>query len=726
MQTKISTLMAKLIESSWLAALVLVPIFFNPHSERIFDEEKVLLLRSIAGVIVVGLAIWIVEEGRGAFAVGGRPIWRVPLVVPALLVTGAWTLSTACSVSPRISFWGAHLRTQGLYTWAAYITIFAAMVFLVRQRAQVQRAVTAVLLASVPATTYAVVQHFGGDPIRWTSDVSDRVLGTAGNPIFISAYLIMVVPLTLVQVIEQCARLLEPPAVAGSRSRLPIALLVVAYILLLFLQVLAIIYSQSRGPEVGLGVGLILFFTVLAVLYRLRWLVLAVTGATLGAALFLVVFNLPHSPLSGLRDVRYVGRFGNILGSPDGSTRVRTLIWQGATALLADRPARDLIGYGPDTMYLVYNRFYPPQLGHFESRDSSPDRAHNESFDALIMTGLFGFLAELTVFLSFFYYVLRWLGMISTPEERNAYVGSVGIGGAVGGLAPYFIEGGFRYSGVGLPAGIGVALMAYLLVFANTRGRKAPTVARRDGLLLAGLLAAVAAHFVEVHFGIALVATRLYFWTYAALAVAVGVPLLRGHTELGVDAVTEGRQPLLTGDLLGLSPMVGLSVVAVTFGFYSPSVDLTGKGFMILWVFCGVWLLGALIIIAESATEPGAYGRWTGRLGAYATNSIGLWLLFFAVYKWWLDWRLTTGGLSPDVVHAIGSYQANTVTIFSLFVGVAIAFTTAIAFLRDRELPAAGTGRTGWRPLAYLVVLFTAVPILVRANLNSSRADGFA
>ena len=41
-------------------------------------------------------------------------------------------------------------------------------------------------------------------------------------------------------------------------------------------------------------------------------------------------------------------------------------------------------------------------------------------------------------------------------------------------------------------------------------------------LLLVGLVAAIAAHFVEINAGIAIAATRTYFWVFAALLVVVG------------------------------------------------------------------------------------------------------------------------------------------------------------------------------------------------------------
>jgi hypothetical protein len=46
-------------------------------------------------------------------------------------------------------------------------------------------------------------------------------------------------------------------------------------------------------------------------------------------------------------------------------------------------------------MWVAFNRFYPPELAHYEARNASPDRSHNETFDSLVRTGLLGFAAQL-------------------------------------------------------------------------------------------------------------------------------------------------------------------------------------------------------------------------------------------------------------------------------------------------------------------------------------------
>src|SRR5713101_1407374 len=121
--SQLSAVVARLIEGGWLAALVIVPTFFDPHTVRTFDADKILLLRSIALVMFLGLVVWIVEAGRAASTRAGRSLWHAPIVAPMVLLTAAYGLSTVCSIAPHVSLWGSYFRCQGLYTWLSYVTV---------------------------------------------------------------------------------------------------------------------------------------------------------------------------------------------------------------------------------------------------------------------------------------------------------------------------------------------------------------------------------------------------------------------------------------------------------------------------------------------------------------------------------------------------------------------------------------------------------------------------
>jgi hypothetical protein len=161
------------------------------------------------------------------------------------------------------------------------------------------------------------------------------------------------------------------------------------------------------------------------------------------------------------------------------TSRVRVLIWEGALDLILPHEPlqfpdgsedrwnviRPLIGYGPESMYVAYNRFYPPELGTIEARNASPDRSHNETFDALVITGLLGFLVWQILYLSVFYYGFKWLGVVRSKRERNLLIGlwiGVGLLTALG----FSLWRGPEYLGVALPFGSIGGLALYLIYYA--------------------------------------------------------------------------------------------------------------------------------------------------------------------------------------------------------------------------------------------------------------------
>ena len=54
--SKLSVFCEKLIEACWLAAIILAPLFFNVYSSRVFEPDKISLVRSLA---LVMLAAWL-------------------------------------------------------------------------------------------------------------------------------------------------------------------------------------------------------------------------------------------------------------------------------------------------------------------------------------------------------------------------------------------------------------------------------------------------------------------------------------------------------------------------------------------------------------------------------------------------------------------------------------------------------------------------------------------
>ncbi len=579
--TRLEQLSEGVIEAGWLVMLAMAPLFMNPYSARTYEPDKTALVRSI---VLVMLAAWlwkVLSGGRAYVPVNGseqlseaqaRPNWRevlgsllrIPLVTPALVLAFSLVLGSILSVDPRLSWYGSYPRFQGAWTQLTYIVVFGLVLAHLRSGLQWRRISFVIIMTSFLVSFYALLQVLGLDPLPSAIGWS-RAFSTLGNPIFLAAYLLMAIFVTVFEVLRfvsesrgQSGIENEAPQLR-SRRRLGLAALVGVVIL----QITAVVLSQSRGPFLGLLAGGYVFALILALTLHgwargqqgltpglnrlLRWAWLGIIALGVLGLLFLIVFTMPSSPLESLHGVPYLGRLGTILNFESNTAQVRLLIWQGVVELLSSgeplrepdgavdklHAVRGWIGYGPETFSLAFNPHFPPALGQREGRGDVPDRAHNETFDALVMQGLIGYAAWLAIYCGMFYLCLRRLRMIRTRWQQLSFWLNLALGAALGAIAPYQLTGRWVLSGVGLPAGLIMGLIVYVTLEAvldRTGRAEARPLGARDFLLMA-VLATVVAHVVEVHFGIAIVSTRLYFWFLAAVAVCVSCDWLPLQSE---------------------------------------------------------------------------------------------------------------------------------------------------------------------------------------------------
>jgi len=909
MQTKLSIFCEKIIEAGWLSAVIVVPLFFNVHSSRVFEPDKLSLLRSIALVMIVAWLVKSLEEFVGRPK--GTPTERgsrmrafllTPLVLPTLLLVAVYVLTTITSVVPGISFWGSYPRLQGTYTFISYVVIFLLMLNTLRSRQQVERLLTVIIVTSFPIALYGIVQHFELDPLPWGGDVTARVASNMGNAIFVAAYLIMVVPVTIgrfvinLQVFEvpvslgegdgrrapnllwtiayglllalqalclmyvfiyllfflsdvdhvaggsSYSALLVSGALASlsmvlfstlvsARLRLPNAawvasrvmlfagqslalsyflllifrlnyvvltggvaaefvalgavmllfvvsfwfafreeavgphLLGVLYGFVLSIQLICIFFTKSRGPWIGLLAGLFVLVFIFGVRRRMTWLWVGAAGAAVAGILFLAVLNVPSSPLAGLRQIPYIGRLGEVFETETGTGKVRVLIWDGVIDLISPHDPiglppddldglnalRPLVGYGPEAMFVAYNRFYPPELAHYEARNASPDRAHNETFDALAMTGWVGFLTYMILFGSLFYYGLKWLGFATDRRQRIIYIILWTLGGVLFAFGARLLDGTWRFSGVALAVGITFGFLVYLVIHALALHGKAEEfhVSFRDQVLLIALFSAIVAHFIEIHFGIAIAATRTYFWVYCALLVVIG---LSRWERTATEELTEqtpqpqassgrsrksrrrtrpgqpgGGTSLLAslwqgiGDLVPLSLLFGLVMATLGYDHVTGVFEASAGGFSIPWLLVLTWLCGSAIIIFEwrMGVRQVAQSSVVLPLLTYVLISLGIFAVFTAIH-----YSIVSYEPEIRVVDDLVSYSrilANTVVVYYVVV-FATMLLVAVAMVVGTGRPALQLGH--WPSAVAVPLLVVGVAVLILStNVNIVRAD---
>jgi tetratricopeptide (TPR) repeat protein len=790
MPTKLSRYAEGIIEAVWLTALIVVPVFFNVYSSRIFEPDKATLLRSLALLALLAWIVKLVDQGglvwdlpRNDDDTWLKTLWRTPMVPGVLLLVIVYIVATIFSVSPRISFWGSYQRLQGTYTTLSYIVIFAALAGNLRRREQVERLIITVVLASLPVGLYGILQRFEIDPVPWGGDVSRRIAANMGNSIFVAAYLIMAFPMTLGRIVDSFTAIMKedeenlPAHVARGT----------VYVFAAAIQLIALYMSSSRGPLLGFVAGSFFMFVLLSLYWRKRWLTLSSIGAALAIGAFLIVFNIPGGPFESLQGRTGIGRLGNVFQTDSGTGLVRVLIWDGTSELvLPHEPLeypdgstdsinflRPLIGYGPEAMYVAYNPFYPPELANVEARNASPDRSHNETWDSMVITGFLGLVVYLSVFTSAFYFGLKWLGMIETEKQRNLFLGLLFGAGALGAVG-FMLIFGAGFFGVGLPFGMLVGLLGYLTITSLFTEYKAPETEgqRARALTLIIVLSAIIAHYTEIHFGIAIVSTRTYFWTYAGVLFAVGYVMthLGAYGEIpGVEIIeapqstraarrapsrsnrqrsrrtgragrrTNNGQPAWTRHAVIAGAVVSIILATLGYDYISnPNgsgntisgivlgslTTLPNKDFAqspgILVLIITLWLAAGILLTAEFIT--GDRKDWlkivATTLGIAAVLSLLYWL-WHAMSLIAVASPSPAGSLSERVISQSGRLEA---LLSNYYVMLFVIILIAAAYL-PTEWPSDSVGRSSLGYVAVPIALILLGVLVTRTNLRIIHAD---
>ncbi len=692
-----------------MALVVVVPLFFNVYSQRSFESDKIALMRSIALVMALAWVIKTLETKGWKLEANARyPIpniqylvSRTPLTLPTLLLAIVYILTTITSIAPRLSLWGSYHRMQGTYTTLSYIVIFFVILHSLRHRRQLHRLITVILLTSLPISLYGLMQHYGLDPIAWSNvgaSVTVRAISTMGNPIFVAAYLIMVVPLTIGRLMQLSSAIRRGKRVASLYA------LSGCYACLLVIQLLCILFTQSRGPLLGLLGGTFFFFLLWAASRGKKGFTLAILGAAIILGLFLITLNRPDTPFESIRKMPYLGRLSGILDLETRTARQRMLAWEGAVNLITADPRRALIGHGPETMIAALSHYLPPALASLKPGETF-DRSHNETLDILATTGFIGLAAYLLLFGSLFYYGLKRLGLISSSRQRNLFVLLCLAGGFGGGLLPWLLEGKWRLAGVGIPAGMLLALAIYLMTASKIQSLKlvlSSVEVSKNQILLIALLSAIVAHFIEIQFGIAVVATRTYFWICAALTVVVGF-YLHGETSTDKRPRRRRRGSTQVASLVSYSLLVGLILATMGFDLIGGQVNSLGQLFALLGFVVTVWLICGTMAIIEA-----------GEGVASLADSIEIAPLLISL-GWFMAFLI-----GYILVFVMQADVANVLIFYYLYLFLTI-IVVAVVLLKAMPSPIRLQPGIHWWPYPLLI---TGVGVLIiMANLNPVKAD---
>ena len=754
MPTRVSLWCSRFIEAGWLAVLLVTPLFFQTSTVRVFEPDKMMLVRSIA--LVMGAA-WIVRVIDSRLRPPAGEPGRMPraLLWPTLLLVVAYVLATLVSIAPYASFFGSYQRGQGLYSFLALVIIFILVLNDLRRRDQVERLVTAVVLSSIPAALFAVMQGLGIQPGVWRGLYGGRVFGTLGNPIFLGGYLLMVIPLTVARLLGPSTPSAEEAGVSGEGAggglMSPLVRRVV-YGVALVLQLAAFALAFSRGPMLGLAAGVVFLALALAAVRGGRQLVVGISVAALVLGVVLGLLNLPPVQAAFAGAPAPLARLTTLLDVSQGSTgAVRLLLWDGAARTFQNQAARTPIGFGPETEIFTLSASVSPEIHYQEARDLLPDRSHNESFDRLIETGALGLVAYMWLIAVAVYLIFRRLGLAAPGPDTVLYAVVVLLGTVGAALLPVFL-GLPLYFGIGSALGLLAGIWVFLLIQAFSN-RSAGRVSREGQWLLAALLAALVGHLLDISLGPANPVNRVYFWVFLGLVGAFAArPRLVGAVEAGLVAAappapaaaekpsakltSSGKAAPAAGAKVTaapkaprpLPPPLFLPTSAFAYGAIAAMVMATlayafmpldgfrveSNGFAIVWFMLLSIVLGSALLWFETRVEAARAGSAAWSLWAISAGAVVGLVAVFA---------LRTGILLAN---------GDSVVLLYLFMALLLAAVALLATWLPKPPVPVGQGNAAavflYAALALMVlaVIVFGNVIPIQADMYLASADAYA
>jgi len=403
----------------WIGLLILViviPPLISLKMEDVVELPKITLFRMVILTLSIAWLLKRIERGNPNFKEQSKGFDSLtswlrgsPLNLPVVAFLLVSVISTLISADVRISLVGLYK----FYFWGLLSLIgYGILYFLTVNNFNENRVgilIEALLIGSFPVAIYGICQRLGLEFLDWAGGPSrERIWSTLGNPNFLGAYLIMVIPLGL-------CLLVSAHYYRNSRRLLSKPLLVI----LVGLLVTCLVYTLSRGAWVGFVACLVVWVISIgrdSIKKNRKWLILALVACVLFPTVFGHKWNMKlpvlESSQEGTEGV--VGRAISItnLAEPNISARIEG--WKSGLCMFKKRP---LLGWGLDNFGTIYPQYITTKFIRSAGRDMLQSYAHNEFLQVGATMGIIGLIVYAWLIIEFFK-LLIWLLKKETGDNR--------------------------------------------------------------------------------------------------------------------------------------------------------------------------------------------------------------------------------------------------------------------------------------------------------------------
>ncbi|MDB5809346.1 MAG: hypothetical protein JWN94_1468 [Betaproteobacteria bacterium] len=501
--------------ASIIAIVAATPILMSVVMDRGFELAKQNLAEPLS-VLALGAALL-----AGCWQAVTRQGPTTKIAASSLLVFLALAVVSTClSENAEVALFGGYYRREGLLAWGVYGAFFFAMLAWGRTPSRIAAVIDVLLIASVVPAVYVLQQRFGLDFYLLGTNELARPGSTLGNPVFLAAYLAVLLPLTVMRCRQS----------RGRRSELAL------WTMLAALQAAGLLATQSRGPLIAAVAGVFMLGCLIAAYARARRFFVAIFVLLAVIVAAVVAINSLDGARRLAQDQPVIGRLifnleRGAIGATDRASRsaaARLDVWGAGIAAFSAAPMQiKLIGYGPESAYTHYFSHMPASvmrlIGH--GADHSFDRLHADTLDIGLNFGFIGWAAYFIFFCAVFYAAAKALFGIAGRSALGMFAATTLGGGTLFAVASIQAGLGSAFApAFGL--GVGAGWTIFMLCCAWRRMmqggiERSTTLEPFEWLLLAGLTSALLVFWLDAQVNIAVLTTRLISFAIAALMLVI-------------------------------------------------------------------------------------------------------------------------------------------------------------------------------------------------------------
>lgn len=392
---RIKKILKLLIESTYLGSIFLVPLYFSffLKTSNVFELNKIVLFRILVifQFLFCFIYFFIQKEIKQRFIVFFNLKLKY-LLIPFLYLIGLLILTIFSSLREN-SFWGNYGYQLGFYSYLYFFIFYFLLISWIDNKEQINRILVTIALSSFISCIYGLVQAFGMDVFSWSESSYGRIFSTLGQPNYFASYLLLTMPI-LIYLLNNTRKIY----------------LKFFYFLVLFIQVICLILTYSRGAQLAFFLGLFLSFVLFLFLNKKRgyFFLFKNKRNIILISLFLCFLfslawiNIPEEKKARIEDLANLNK---------GSVASRLEYYKASWLGFREKP---FFGYGLENQKEVLAFYYDKNWAIHNNVNGVPRQAHNIILDVLLTGGLFGFL----LFLLLNFYFVRSI-ILNIKANKN-------------------------------------------------------------------------------------------------------------------------------------------------------------------------------------------------------------------------------------------------------------------------------------------------------------------